>query len=388
MARKELPPRLKEFDGNWYVVFSEGSRSQRASLRTTDLSVAQSRFQGWLEARQKFRAALKSPTFELAYKLYMEQHAERRTASPDSLKFIGHQLNWYFGERRLEDITATDILTYTQKRLRGVKGAKDDDGKLAAKKAVSPGTVRKELTIMRAVFNFMVKRVEPKELRVDPKMLCYIELPARPAPRQRVLSEDELEHMRELCAPADPPARIDRLRRYIWLLMETGARAGAIRELTWPQVDLKNGFIQLNPWGREQTNKRRPIVPISDQLRPILERAYDERTTQYVLDHPGAIRKSFERFVDKHQFEGVTAHIFRHTFATRLAQNGASMVEISQLLGDQLTTVEKNYLHYSPEYLRSAINRLSARPMSDLEMATDKQQPTPDFALYLRSIIK
>jgi hypothetical protein len=43
--------------------------------------------------------------------------------------------------------------------------------------------VRKELGIMRAVFNFMVKKVEPKELRVTTKDLSYIPLPPKPPSR-------------------------------------------------------------------------------------------------------------------------------------------------------------------------------------------------------------
>lgn len=380
MARKELPPRLKNSDGIWYVVFSEGGRSQRASLRTDDLSVAQSRFQGWLEARQKFVQAQKSPTFEYAFQLYMEQHAERRTTSPKTIGFIGTQLNWYFGDMVVDQITAKDILSYTAKRLKGVRTPG------AVKRPVQPGTVRKELTIMRAVFNFLVKRVEPKELRCDPRHLCYIEIPSKPAPRQRVLSDLELDRIRELCAPPCEPARIDRLHRYLWLLMETGARAGAIRDLKWDQVDLENGFVKLNPWGREQTKKRRPTVPISQTLRPILERAWRQRISDYVLDHPGQIRKGFDRLMDRNGFENVTAHVFRHTFATHLAQNGVSMVEIGQLLGDQLATVEKNYLHYSPEHLRNAINSLSLRRMSVLPPNPEDGKISSDFALYLRSI--
>lgn len=380
MARKELPPRLKEIDGVWYVVFSEGGRSQRASLRTADLSVAQSRFQGWLDARQKFAQAQKSPTFEYAFKLYMEQHAERRTTSPETIGFIGTQLNWYFGDMQVDQITSKDILSYTEKRLKGIRTPE------LVKRPVRPGTVRKELTIMRAVFNFLVKRVEPKELRCDPRHLCYIEIPSKPAPRQRVLSDLELDRLRELCTPADEPARIDRLHRYLWLLMETGARAGALRDLKWDQVDLENGFVKLNPWGREQTKKRRPTVPISQTLRPILERAKRQRINDYVLDHPGQIRKSFDRFMEKHHFENVTAHVFRHTFATHLAQNGVSMVEIGQLLGDQLATVEKNYLHYSPEHLRNAINSLSLRRMSALPTDLEDAKTPSDSALYLRSM--
>jgi len=233
----------------------------------------------------------------------------------------------------------------------------------------------------------MVKRVEPKELRADPRELCYIEMPSRPAPRQRVLSDDELDLIRKAVRPPDAPATMPRLSIYVWLLMETGARAGALRDLTWAQVDFKNGFIRLNPHGREQTNKRRPIIPISDELRPVLERAHQERTTDHVLGHGGMIRKSFERFGDRLGLEGVTAHTFRHTFATRLAQNGVSMVEISQLLGDQLVTVERNYLHYQPEYLRQAINSLSLRKASEVPTGSEPIRPSDKSADALYSAL-
>jgi integrase len=146
------------------------------------------------------------------------------------------QLNWYFGAMDLEEITAKDIHAYTKKRLAGVREI-GRDGSLVVKRAVSPGTVRKELTIMRAVFNFMAKRVEPKELRVDSRHLCYIELPPRPGPRFRVLSEKEIGTIRQ-AIQIQPGQRMDRINRYLWLLMETGARSSALRTLTWDQVDL------------------------------------------------------------------------------------------------------------------------------------------------------
>jgi len=361
MPRKELPPRIKLENGNYYVAFSENGRSQRASLRTADFLQAQGRFQGWLEAREKYQVAQKTPTFEFAWQLYTEQHVERRTAAPRHIHFIGVQLNWYFGNMRMENITSKEIQAYTKTRLEGVPSQ--------GRAPVAGSTIRKELGIMRAVFAFMVKRVEPKEMRMDHKQLCYIELPPMGKARQRVLSEEELDQVRALAKPAAKPARISRLHRFIWLLMETGSRAGALRELTWDQVDLEEGFLSLNPYGRTQTNKRRPTIPLTDALRPILERAFEERESEYVLDHPGQIRKTFEKFIEKHKLEDVTAHTFRHTFGTRLAQNGVSMVEIAALMGDQLVTVEKNYLHYRPEYLRGAINMLAARPKSVLEAA-------------------
>jgi integrase len=385
MARKTLPPRLESFNGVWYVYFAEDGRSRRTSLRTDDLSVAQARFQGWLKERESYQAAKKAPTFAFAHQLYVEQHSAR-TASPESLEFVGKPLKAFFGGMRLEEISSKHVRDYIEQRRKGMRVV-NDDGSKEKRRPVSDGTIRKELTIMRAVFNFMVTRVEPKELRADPRELCYIEMPSRPAPRQRVLSNEELDVIRKAVNPPAPPATMPRISLYVWLLMETGARAGALRDLTWQQIDFTNGFIRLNPYGRNQTKKRRPIVPISNELRPILERAYQERTNDYVLAHAGQIRKSFERLVARLGLEEVTAHTFRHTFATHLAQNGVSMIEIGQLLGDSLTTVEKNYLHYQPEYLRQAINSLSLRRTSEVPTGSEPIRPSYKSADALYSAL-
>jgi len=153
MARKALPPRLDQLDGVWYVKWTEGGRSQRTSLRTADLQLAQSRFQGWLEARQKHEEAQKAPNFALAYKLYLEQHGTRRTESPESLEHIGKRLCWYFGDMRLEDISAKDIQDYTAKRRKGINAP---NMKL---RAVKDGTIRKELGITGPVQNLRIAMV-------------------------------------------------------------------------------------------------------------------------------------------------------------------------------------------------------------------------------------
>lgn len=348
MSRKQKPPRLVEYEGHWYVVYSEGGRSQRTSLRTQDIQVAQSRFQGWLKARADDAIAAEPSTLAGACKLYIEQHGPT-VASPESLQHIADTLNVWFGERRLTEITRLDIERYTKARLAGN----------GFKRAVSPGTVRKELTIMRAVFNFMCEKVEPKSCRVNKGDLSYIPVPPRPPARNRVLSPEELALIRREITPSGPE-RISRINRYLWLLMETGARSEALRTLQWDQVNLKTGLIQLNPWGRNQTTKRRPTIPISDDLLLILHRAKDEATGTFVLDHPGQIRKSMETFCRNHHLHQVTAHTFRHTLATRMAQAGVSMTEIAAMLGDTMATVEKNYLHLSPQFLRGALAKLKS----------------------------
>ena len=350
MPRKQLPPRLVEQGGVWYVAYNDGGRSQRTSLRTKDLQVAQARFQGWLKAREEAVVASDPTTVAGAFALYIDQHGPS-TASPETLEHVAKPLTVWFGERGLTEITRMDIERYTKARIKG-------DARF--KRPVSPGTVRKELTILRAVWNFMAEKVEPVAVRVDKAKLCYIPLPPPQPPRNRVLDAEELAMIRREAMGEDATGRLSRLSRYLWLLMETGARSAALRQLTWDQVDLDRGLIHLNPAGRHQTAKRRPIIPISDDLLPILQRAKAEATGKYVLDHAGQIRKSMERFCERMRLDGVTAHTFRHSLATRMAQAGVEMVQIAAMLGDNIQTVEKNYLHLSPQYLRGALAKLRA----------------------------
>lgn len=121
-------------------------------------------------------------------------------------------------------------------------------------------------------------------------------------------------------------------------------------------MDFGSGVINLNPQGRLQTKKRRSVIPMSTRLRAVLERAYREKESSWVLDNSGSIRASMERLTARARMEWVTLHVFRHTWATRAARAGVSMVDIADFLGDDLRTVERHYRHHSPNYLRSAAN--------------------------------
>jgi integrase len=52
----------------------------------------------------------------------------------------------------------------------------------------------------------------------------------------------------------------------------------------------------------------------------------------------------------------MTPHTLRHTWATLAARAGVDLYAIAGVLGDTLSTVEKNYLHHAPDHLRGAIN--------------------------------
>lgn len=65
------------------------------------------------------------------------------------------------------------------------------------------------------------------------------------------------------------------------LLIHTGSRVTALLEATAAQIDWTENTIDLNPKGRDPTDKRRPVLPIFDTLRPWLEGLPDGHLIRY-----------------------------------------------------------------------------------------------------------
>ena len=85
-------------------------------------------------------------------------------------------------------------------------------------------------------------------------------------PRERVLTVGEMARLWDA-------AEQSHLRMFLLLLLGTAARPEAVLQLTRFQCDLERRLIDLNPPGRVQNKKRRPVVPMPDFLAPWIEAA-------------------------------------------------------------------------------------------------------------------
>lgn len=177
--------------------------------------------------------------------------------------------------------------------------------------------------------------------------------PAPPERRERHLSREDFR--RFLAGVKAPHARL-----YMILAIATCARPKAILELTWDRVDFQRGLIDLNPRGRAQTAKRRPVVPIADYARRPLEEAYAARQSDHVIERGGkrlaSIKKAFQAASERSNVHA-TPYTLRHTGAVWRAEDGVPMLELAQLLGHETSiTTERHYVRFSPDYLRKAAN--------------------------------
>lgn len=343
MPRKNKGPRLEQNErGTWEIRWTEDGRSKRVSTRAHALSQAQRVFAGFLNEMERMKSEsplLASEAFDLYDKTHIEPNVVQKDREREHLKAPRK----FFGDMRVIDITQEHNVEFCNQRRSGKLSNRKKDG-------VSDGTIRRELGAMIAAFNHCAKKL--KRLKLDD--VPSLTLPPKPAPRDYWLTYAELDRLMQ--AAQHPNAnRLSRGYRFIAIARYAAARKQAIEKLTWFQVDLDHRLIDFRTPGERRTNKRKVAVPICDELYEILKRAHAEKTSEYVLDHPGAIRKTFETAAAKAGLPDATPHVLRHSWATNKAREGYSMWEIAGVLGDSVETVTRNYLHHAPDHLRDVV---------------------------------
>lgn len=226
-----------------------------------------------------------------------------------------------------------------------------------AYRKVGPATIRLELSMIGTA----LRNAPAGKVPNDPK----IWLPPLPEPVIRHLTIEEFHGF--LAGIRAPHARL-----YALLGVFTLARPAAILEMRWQQVDLNRRIVILNPQGRVQNAKRRPVVPINDMLHDALVLAHNMKTTQFVIEHGdgpiSSIKKAFQAASARSKIKA-TPYTLRHTGAVWAAEQGVTMSELAQMMGhDDDRTTQKHYARYSPSYLRkvsSAIERAFRSKVQD-----------------------
>ena len=149
--------------------------------------------------------------------------------------------------------------------------------------------------------------------------------------------------------------------KYCMIALNTLARPSAILELCPEQVDLKKLRINLNPKGRRQTNKYRPIVPITDTLLPFVS---DKNVPAFILWKGNPIKSIKKTFATTVKEAGlsrdITPYSLRHTMATELRTRGVRSWELEAILGHRRPTTTERYARYTAEYLSEGRKAIDA----------------------------
>lgn len=314
--------RLVRHRGQWSLAY--GRPRVRIATGTADRGIAEAR------ASQIWRTLAKPQSERVAdlWPPYVSDRAQTKDAKA-RMASLWKNLEPHFGYKLGKAITKQDCRDYAAMRKRAGK---------------SNSTVKTELEALRACLRWHYGKDAP-----------VIVAPPPSKPRERYLTQDEA---RRLLAAIDTP----HIRLFVTLALATGARMGAILDLTWDRVDFEHGTIDFMPAGRDKSNKRRVVVAMAPKAREALLEAREAALTDHVIEYGGKPVASVKRAIAAAaRRSGVkcSPHVFRHTAAVWMAQADVPMQKIAQVLGHTSTRVtEQVYARYSPRFMADAMAAL------------------------------
>ena len=143
--------------------------------------------------------------------------------------------------------------------------------------------------------------------------------------------------------------------------LNTLARPDAVLDLSPSQVDIRRR-IKLNPDGRKQTKKNRPVVPISETLLPWLQGCEGPRYVLYGGKPVESIKKSFAKAVADAGLSDVSPYCLRHTMGTELRSRGVPEWEAKGFMGHKSETARttERYARFRPDHLGQAVRAIDA----------------------------
>jgi integrase len=360
MARPNRGLRLEKNDRGIYEIrWSEDGRSKRRSTGSADASEAADALRVWKQGVSRQHQVDSAGTVRGVLDAYMREHVYKNVVGVDTAEKCQRYLLAHFADMAPAEMMPADVREYARLRMTGTLVVGHEDGKPVYCQQVQGSSVRRELVVLVAAMSHAV--AEKRLARGD---MPSIPLPPSNPPKERWLTEPEVRLLLDRARGADErwnTGRMPRIYRFVMLAYYTAGRKSALQGLRWSQVDWTygdTGGVDLAIAGARVTNKRRAKVPMSAALRTMMERAYIERESEFVLDHDGNIRRSFETLAAAAGLEDVTPHVLRHTAATHMLRRGVPMWLVAGVLGDSEATVRKVYGKHVPEALRQAVEAL------------------------------
>jgi len=339
------PDRSKSTDSwcrTWYDPRSQQTR--RESLGTADFGDASKLLAQWVVKNDKPESETR--TDKVLINTILTTYWDEHGSCLPSARTIQNSIR-YWSEFWGDD-TVADIKPHKQKKFREFLAAKGlglggmdrvlSDGRAALRRAV------KWQELDSAPFIFEVMTAEEKRSR---------EPMGRPiVPAEMALLMDSAKSRHALV--------------FILIACNTLARPGAIVDMRRAQFDQPHQRINLNPPGRRQTKKYRPLLAVTPTLLPWLEAVTDPR--QHYVSYAGkpvdSVKTAWNNLCEDAGLDDrVTPYSIRHGMAREMRKRKVPKEQISIFLGhlpkesDATTSI---YAPYDPEYCSEAVAAIEA----------------------------
>lgn len=359
---KEVTRKINEKQA--FMILSELQENQRLGRRPVTLrekremaEQEQQAIELELAKTQKENLALKD-----AFDVYLGwAKTNKKDWGHDETRMNLHVLP-FLGDKRLSEIRVADIEALKVR---------------CQEKGLSPATVKHVLQCVRAVYNFCIRIGN----YTGDNPTRNVKFPRLDNARKRFFSDDQVDAL--LSALAEKNTDVHDMTL---LSILTGLRFGEIAKLRWERVDLENGIIHVdgkNGETREAYLDNEELVEMFTRRKELFDTTpFVRKSAKSVrgLVFPGSVHGGimkdipdiFMKTVDDLKFndgyedarQKLTFHSCRHTFGSRLAQQGVPLLTIKELLGHKTIEMTMRYSHLMPDHKREAVRHLRGRKVA------------------------
>jgi len=340
----------------WLDFRHQGKRYQerlgRGISKTVARELAQVRRGAILKGEAGIGKKRKDIPFDKAAELFLQWTEANR--KPKTLKCYGEfvgQLLKFFGGKNLSKIHPFLIEKYKRKRL-------SDGAKVS---------VNRELSCLKNIFN---RCIEWKKFE-GTNPVKGIQMVKETRGRLRWLDYDEEDRL--LAAASEPARTIILVGIYAGLRVKSEA-------LTLKKVDIDFQNRTLTVQAAHAKNGETKTVPISSELIDPLKQQMRRSQGEYVFVKADGItplkeiKTAFYAACRRAKLTGVTPHVLRHTFASRLVMNGADLRTVQELGGWKSMSMVERYSHLSDRHKAEAVELIGRKHFTTLFTTPEKSE--------------
>ncbi len=220
---------------------------------------------------------------------------------------------------------------------------------------LSKSSISRKLSSLRTFYNFLVK-----EGIIEYNYFVNINNPKKGLVLPKFINEKDITDIFDVCMGDDPILERDRL--IIEILYSTGIRVSELINIKLSDINFYNNEIKILGKGSKER-----IVIFNDTCKDALNKFIKEgRKKLYKKDseylfigrNNGHISSKYVRdIINKIKVKAgidgkISPHVFRHTFATDMLNNGADLVSVKDLLGHESLNTTSIYTHVTNEQIK------------------------------------
>ena len=294
----------------------------------------------------------------LQFMEYLEEYEEIHNFEEIEMMTFRSFIAYLNSPKRLEEVEKND------KNVKSIENMENSDKK-AKLKPISKRSINRKISALRTFFKYL------QEIKViETNKASYINVPKFEKELPNVINRDDLNNLRHVINTEKITGIRDRL--IIELLYSSGLRSIELINLSEFMIDIEEREIRVVGKGDKER-----ITFFSENAKKWLIKYIEEKKRQYanytrevlIVNSKGKklTTRSLRRLISAHAHEAgiqkeITPHVFRHSFATELLNNGVDIRYLQELLGHSSIAATQVYTHVSKAFLRDIY--MSTHPLA------------------------